>query len=105
VRLIVDTGLHAFGWSRERAIEEMERAGIPRAEAEVEVDRYAALPAQALTYKLGQLEIERWRANMQERDGSAFSLSDFHDRLLELGSLPLAAMEREVLSEPVEAHA
>jgi uncharacterized protein (DUF885 family) len=99
VRLMIDTGLHAFGWSRDRAIEEMQSAGIPRAEAEIEVDRYAALPAQALTYKLGQLEIERWRAALRERAGSAFSLSAFHDRLLDLGSLPLAAMGREVLND------
>jgi uncharacterized protein (DUF885 family) len=63
------------------------------------VDRFAALPAQALTYKLGQLEIERWRAALHERAGFAFSLSAFHDRLLDLGSLPLAAMGREVLND------
>jgi uncharacterized protein (DUF885 family) len=97
MRLIIDSGVHAFGWSRDHAIEEMQHAGIPRAEAEIEVDRYAALPAQALTYKLGQLEIERWRAELHRRAGSTFSLSAFHDGLLGLGSLPLPAMEREVL--------
>jgi uncharacterized protein (DUF885 family) len=96
-RLVVDTGIHALGWDRERAIQLlMNVVGGPRMGAEVEVDRYIAFPAQALSYKLGQLEIERWRAAAEGRLGPDFSLPDFHDRLLSLGSLPLPVLEREL---------
>lgn len=98
-RLVVDTGIHALGWDRARAIRQMEEAGVPRVDAVIEVDRYIAMPAQALSYKIGQLEIERWRANAEKRQGASFSLKDFHDRLLSLGSLPLPALQRE-LGEP-----
>jgi uncharacterized protein (DUF885 family) len=64
--------------------------------AEVEVDRYIAWPGQALAYKVGQIEIQRWRAEAADRAGSQFSLRDFHDRLLALGSLPLPALLREL---------
>jgi uncharacterized protein (DUF885 family) len=95
-RLVVDTGIHAFGWERDRCIRVLEEAGVPHLDAMVETDRYVALPAQALAYKLGQIEIERWRAAITEREGSGFSLPSFHDRLLSLGSLPLGALEREL---------
>ena len=95
-RLIVDTGLHALGWDRERAVTQMKEAGVPQLDAEVEVDRYIAIPAQALCYKIGQIEIEKWRARAAEREGASFSLKDFHDRLLRLGSLPLAAVDGEL---------
>jgi uncharacterized protein (DUF885 family) len=96
-RLIVDTGLHAMGWDRERAVRQMmDGAGTPRVDAEIEVDRYIALPAQAVAYKIGQREIERWRRETAERQGSSFDLRAFHDRLLALGSLPLPALRREM---------
>jgi uncharacterized protein (DUF885 family) len=95
-RLIVDSGLHAFGWDRDRAVAQMVEAGVPSFDAEIEVDRYIAQPGQALAYKIGQREIERWRAEAAKREGSAFSLSAFHDRLLALGSLPLPAIDREL---------
>jgi uncharacterized protein (DUF885 family) len=96
-RLIVDTGLHAMGWDRERAVQQMmDGAGTPRVDAEIEVDRYVALPAQALAYKIGQREIEGWRRVTAERQGSSFDLRTFHDRLLALGSLPLPALRREM---------
>jgi uncharacterized protein (DUF885 family) len=95
-RLVVDTGIHAFGWDRDRCVRTLEEAGVPHLDAEVETDRYVALPAQALAYKLGQIEVERWRAAITEREGSGFSLTSFHDRLLALGSLPLGALEREL---------
>jgi uncharacterized protein (DUF885 family) len=97
-RLIVDTGIHALGWDRERAIDQMVRAGPPRAAAEIEVDRYIAWPGQALAYKIGQIEIERWRSEAARRSGPAFSLKEFHDRLLALGALPLPSLERELRS-------
>ena len=95
-RLIVDTGIHAFGWDRDRAIATLEEAGVPHVDALIETDRYITLPGQALSYKIGQFEIERERAEAAKRDGDAFSLSDFHDRLLALGSLPLPALRREL---------
>jgi uncharacterized protein (DUF885 family) len=96
VRLVVDTGIHALGWSREQAVDQMRQTGMSDAEIAIEVDRYAALPAQALTYKVGQRTIEKLRAEAQERHGDAFALSKFHDRLLELGSLPLDALADEM---------
>jgi uncharacterized protein (DUF885 family) len=95
-RLIVDTGIHALGWSRGQAIDQLLTAGLTETDARVETDRYIALPGQALAYKIGQFEIERWRAQAADREGSAFSLKDFHDRLLALGSLPLPALRREI---------
>jgi uncharacterized protein (DUF885 family) len=95
-RLITDTGLHAFGWSREDAIEKLVAGGSPRGESEVEVDRYIALPAQALAYMVGMVEIEEARRRTEEKEGEAFELKGFHDRLLALGQLPLPALRREL---------
>jgi uncharacterized protein (DUF885 family) len=95
-RLIVDTGLHALGWDRERAVRQMEETGAARADSEIEVDRYIAMPGQALAYMIGQLEIQKWRRAAAKREGSKFSVKDFHDRVLSLGSLPLSALEREL---------
>lgn len=96
-RLIVDSGLHAFGWSRERAIELMhERGSMPLVDAEIEVDRYTIWPGQALSYKVGQREIERARREVDELMGDRFDLRTFHDELLGHGSLPLATMRREM---------
>jgi uncharacterized protein (DUF885 family) len=93
-RLVVDTGIHALGWERQRAIDVLRSSGLPKEPAEREVDRYVSIPGQALCYKLGQLEIERWRADAAGRAG--FSLQTFHDRLLSLGSLPLPTLRREL---------
>ena len=95
-RLVVDTGLHALGWSRDRSIRTLVEAGMSLSDAEVETDRYVTMPGQALSYKIGQFEIERQRAAWAEREGAGFSLPGFHDRLLSLGSLPLAALRREL---------
>ena len=95
-RLITDTGLHAFGWTREEAIEKLVAGGSPRGESEVEVDRYIALPAQALAYMVGMIEIEDARRRTEEKEGTAFDLRGFHDRLLALGQLPLPALRREL---------
>jgi uncharacterized protein (DUF885 family) len=95
-RLVVDTGMHALGWDRDRSIATLEEAGVPSVDATVETDRYIAMPGQALAYKLGQIEIERWRAEAAEREGPAFFLPAFHDRLLAVGSLPLPALDREL---------
>ncbi len=95
-RLIVDTGIHAFGWTRERAIAQLQEAGVPHVDAVIETDRYITLPGQALSYRIGQFEIERCRAEAERRDGARFSLKDFHDRVLALGTLPLPAFRREL---------
>jgi uncharacterized protein (DUF885 family) len=92
----VDTGIHALGWTREQAIATLEGAGVARSDAEIEADRYVTIPGQALAYRIGQLEIERQRAGAAAQDGGGFSLPAFHDRLLSLGSLPLAALRREL---------
>jgi uncharacterized protein (DUF885 family) len=99
-RLIVDTGIHALGWSREQAVQQMMETGATRLDSEIEVDRYIAWPGQALAYMVGCKEIQRWRAEASQREGRSFSLTSFHDRLLSLGSLPLAALERELSTPP-----
>jgi uncharacterized protein (DUF885 family) len=95
-RLITDTGIHALGWSREDAIAKLEQGGASHSDAVIEVDRYIAMPGQALSYMIGMIEIERAREAAESREGSAFSLRNFHDRLLGLGSLPLPALRREL---------
>jgi uncharacterized protein (DUF885 family) len=95
-RLVVDTGIHGFGWDRARAIDTMASTGTERDKCELEVDRYVAMPGQALSYTLGELFIQGCREDASKRLGRRFSLRDFHDRLLSLGSLPLPAIEREM---------
>jgi uncharacterized protein (DUF885 family) len=96
-RLVVDSGLHAFGWSRARAIEFMhERGSLPPVDAEIEVDRYTIWPGQALAYKIGQREIERARREVSEFMGDRFDLRTFHDEVLGHGSVPLATLRREI---------
>jgi uncharacterized protein (DUF885 family) len=97
-RLVTDTGIHALGWSREQAVATLEDIGVPHVEAVIEIDRYIAIPGQALSYMTGMIEIERARSNAEARDGAVFDLRDFHDRVLELGQLPLAALRRELAS-------
>lgn len=98
-RLVVDTGIHAFGWSRDRAVDTLVGSGLPRGDAEIEVDRYVTLPGQALSYKVGQLEIMRMR---QEAEARGEAPRQFHDRLLALGSLPLVAL-RHRMTDPENA--
>jgi uncharacterized protein (DUF885 family) len=96
-RLVVDSGLHAMGWTREQAIDFMqERGALPAVDAAIEVDRYTVWPAQALCYKIGQREIERARAEVTAQMGERFSLRAFHDEVLGHGSLPLATLRREI---------
>ena len=92
-RLVVDTGIHAFRWTREQAIDFVrENTLLAEVNIENEVDRYITSPAQALTYKLGQLEILKLRAKAEARLGDAFSIAEFHDRVLENGALSLPAL-------------
>jgi uncharacterized protein (DUF885 family) len=97
-RLVVDSGIHAMGWSRERAIGFMhERGTLPMVDAEIEVDRYTVWPGQALAYKIGQREIERARREVSEQMGDRFDLRAFHDEVLGHGSLPLPTLRHEIL--------
>ena len=96
-RLVVDTGLHAFGWSRQQAADWLAaNTPMPRIEVESEVDRYISYPGQALAYMVGRREIVRLRALAADRLGSAFDLRQFHDLLLRVGMLPLPALARTV---------
>ena len=95
-RLVVDTGLHALRWPRQRSIDFLRQTGLSETDAVIETDRYICWPGQALTYKIGQREIERLRAELEARDGSAFDIRAFHDAVLGHGSLPLATLAREL---------
>ena len=95
-RLVTDSGIHALGWTRERAVAALEEIGVPTVDASIEVDRYVTIPGQALSYMVGMIEIANARSAAEARDGGAFSLPDFHDRILELGQLPLTALRREL---------
>jgi uncharacterized protein (DUF885 family) len=94
VRLVVDTGIHAMGWSRDRAREYF-TAHVP-AQSLAEVDRYIARPGQALAYKMGESEITRLRNKAEQALGSRFDVRDFHDAVLRNGALPLDLLEPQV---------
>ncbi len=95
-RLVVDTGIHALRKDRSWAVETLLAAGLTETDASIETDRYVAWPGQALSYKIGQREIERLRRELTARDGQAFDIRLFHDALLGHGSLPLATLRREL---------
>lgn len=97
VRLVIDTGLHAKGWTREQAIDYFRRH-VPKTDQDIvnEVDRYIAWPGQALAYKIGQLRISALRAKAERTLGAAFDLRDFHDEVLATGSVPLAVLEARI---------
>ncbi|HVL52852.1 MAG TPA: DUF885 domain-containing protein [Vitreimonas sp.] len=95
-RLVVDTGLHALRWTRQQSIDFLREAGLEETDALIETDRYICWPGQALTYMVGQREIERLRRELEARDGAAFDLRAFHDAVLGHGSLPLATLAREL---------
>jgi uncharacterized protein (DUF885 family) len=90
VRLVVDTGMHAQGWTRDQAIQFFkDHTGKTDQDITVEVDRYIVWPGQALAYKLGQLKIRELRARAETRQGAKFNVRAFHDAVLENGALPL----------------
>jgi uncharacterized protein (DUF885 family) len=97
VRLVVDTGLHAFGWSRERAVQyAVDHVPLPPEFMAAEIDRYIVMPGQALCYLTGKLEIERLRDEARLRLGPAFSLPGFHAAVLDHGSLPMPTLARSI---------
>ena len=96
-RLVVDTGVHALGWSRERALMFMrDNTALSEHEITTEIDRYISWPGQALSYKLGELKIRELREKAEKALGSDFDLRAFHDAMLSLGSVPLPELERHI---------
>jgi uncharacterized protein (DUF885 family) len=96
-RLLVDTGLHSQGWSREKAIAYLnDYTALSGHEIETEADRYIALRAQALSYYLGEREILAARHKTEKARGSRFNIRAFHDTVLELGSVPLPLLAARV---------
>lgn len=102
-RLVVDTGIHSMGWSRQKAIDYMrENTALSEHNVVAEIDRYIGWPGQALAYKTGELAISRIRKEAEERLGDKFDIRRFHDRVLEAGSIPLPLLESRV-DEWIEA--
>ncbi len=96
-RLVVDTGMHAMGWSREKALAFMkENTALSEHEIETETDRYIGWPGQALSYKIGELKIRELRQKAEQALGEKFDLRKFHDAVLGLGSVPLPVLEDEI---------
>jgi uncharacterized protein (DUF885 family) len=96
-RLVVDTGVHAKGWTRQQAIDYMAaRASLPLHEVETEVDRYISWPGQALSYKLGEIKIKELRRKAEKELGTAFDVRAFHDVVLGSGAVPLNVLESNV---------
>jgi uncharacterized protein (DUF885 family) len=96
-RLVLDTGMHALGWSREQAIDYFtSHSPSPKHELVVEVDRYLVLPGQALAYKVGSLKLQELRSKAQMMLMDAFDVRAFHDELLRHGALPLDLLERQI---------
>jgi uncharacterized protein (DUF885 family) len=97
VRLVIDTGIHHEGWSRERAIAFLAgHTALSQHEVETEVDRYISWPGQALAYKLGELTIRRERTKAEAALGTKFDQRYFHDKFLSLGSVPLDVLEAQL---------
>ena len=93
-RLVIDTGMHVMGWSRQQAMACLEdNSALAATEIEFEVDRYIAWPAQALAYKVGEQKIIELRTRAERALGSRFDIRAFHDALLGAGPLPLAVLE------------
>jgi uncharacterized protein (DUF885 family) len=96
-RLVVDTGIHAKGWTRQRAIDFLyDHTALTSSSVEAEIDRYTADPGQAASYMVGRLEIERLRADAARRLGDRFSIPGFHDTLLHGGMTPLNELARRI---------
>ena len=97
MRLVVDTGLHARGWSREQAIDYMlANSSLAESDVVAEVERYIAWPGQALSYKIGQLRISELRARAQQRLGADFDVRAFHSQVLRDGALPMDVLEAKI---------
>jgi uncharacterized protein (DUF885 family) len=97
VRLVVDTGMHTMGWTRDQAIQFFkDNTGKTDQDITVEVDRYIVWPGQALAYKIGQLKIRELRVSAEKQLGEKFDVRAFHDAVLENGAVPLSVLEPHV---------
>ena len=96
-RLVVDSGLHTIGWSRQQAIDYMlAHTAEPRDDVVSEVDRYIIYPGQATAYMLGNIEIRKARDEAQQAMGSTFEVKQFHDRVLEDGAVPVSYLRGKI---------
>ena len=99
IRLVVDTGIHAKGWSREKAIQySLDNEAEGEASIISEIERYMANPGQALSYKIGQLKIRELRTQAEKALGDKFDIREFHSQILDSGSLPLVLLEEKITS-------
>ena len=97
IRLVVDTGMHYKGWSRQQAVDLfLENTAKSPEDINNEVDRYIAWPGQALAYKIGQLKIMELRDKAKTELGDKFDIKDFHDHILSFGSIPMNILEEKV---------
>jgi uncharacterized protein (DUF885 family) len=96
-RLVIDTGIHQFGWTRDQALSYLrDHAALAEHEITTEIDRYIAWPGQALAYKLGELQMRRHRRDAEEKLGAKFDQRQFHDAILAIGSVPLPVLEQRM---------
>jgi uncharacterized protein (DUF885 family) len=96
-RLVVDTGMHMFGWSRDRAMKFMQdNTALSLHNVKTETDRYISWPGQALSYKIGELTIKRLRKEAETRLGDKFDIREFHHQILRHGSVPLFLLEKQI---------
>ena len=97
MRLVVDTGIHAKGWTRDQAIQYMlDNSSMGKTDATAEVERYIAIPGQALAYKIGALTIQRLKKKAQDELGAKFDVRDFHAQVLMTGALPMSVLEKKI---------
>lgn len=97
IRLVVDTGIHTKGWTREKAIQySLDNEAEPEESIVAEIERYMAIPGQALSYKIGQLKIRELRTRAEKELGNKFDIKEFHDQVLNAGCLPLSVLESKI---------
>jgi uncharacterized protein (DUF885 family) len=98
-RLVVDTGIHAFGWTREQAVDFMaNNTALSLHEINTEVDRYISWPGQALAYKIGEIKIRELRKKAEEQLGGLFDIREFHEVILEKGTVTLPILEKRIIN-------
>jgi len=97
MRLVVDTGIHTMGWTRDQAIKYMlDNSGESKTDATAEVERYIAIPSQATAYKVGALKIQELRDRAMAALGPKFDIREFHAQVLDSGALPMAILEAKI---------